>query len=299
MALFDTGAKDLALAAYDSGEPAIRPSRPTQGAQTDGVGPDPGPAVRHLGHGARAAAPHRTAPTSSPSPTTRASPSPASGSWASPRRRRSAASSTTRVSTGIKRFAVFAPQHHLRRPDGAHPGKPRRRCAAARIVATELYDEGSRLSTSAAKRLGRRDRQGRRQARRPGAGRAAPADHGAGLAHRRRRRQPKSVQLIGTGVWDVPGIGSETHAARRLVRRTRSGAARRLRAQVHGRPTAGRRSAWRRSPMTRWRSPASSRALKPGGDFSAEAHHQSQRLVGRRRRVPLPARRPHPSALWR
>ena len=110
MALFDTGAKELALAAYDSGESGETAIEAYRKARTDGVALVLGPL---FGTSATALAPlvHQGgANVVSFSNDESARPSAASGSWASPPRRRCAASSTTPSIAGIKRFAVFAPQ---------------------------------------------------------------------------------------------------------------------------------------------------------------------------------------------
>ena len=101
----------------------------------------------------------------------------------------------------------------------------------------------------------------------------------------------RAVQLIGTGVWDVPGIGTETM----------------LRGAWYAAPDPAKRADFERRFVSTYGRPPHRLAtlaydgvalaghlarLKPGGDFSAEAITNPQRLVRRRRHLPLPARRP-------
>ena len=294
MALFDTGAKELALAAYDSGDSADTATEAYRKARTDGValvlGPlfgtsatalaplvtqgganvisfsndEVGRPARRLDHGHRrpAAGPPRRRPR---------------------RRRRHQALRRLRAADD------------LRRADGAHAGKPGRRARRHR-GRVELYDPDSADLATAAQAARRRG-QGRGQARRAGAGGAAPAVDGAGLAGRGRHRQQVGAvhrhRRLGRA---RHRLGS--HAARRLVCRPRSGAARRLRAQVRRdlRPAAAAPGDAR---LRRRGAGRPSRAAEAGRRFLGRGDHQSQRLVRRRRRLPLPARRPHRSARWR
>ena len=138
----------------------------------------------------------------------------------------------------------------------------------------------------------RRRRQGRRQARHPGAGRAAAADGGAGGAGRRRHRH-----RIGPADRHRR-VGRARHrlgaaAARRLVCRPRSGASAPTSSAstsaTYGRPP-------HRLATLAYDAVALAGQLaraEAGRRFLGRGDHQSQRLVRRRRRLPLPARRPH------
>ena len=229
MALFDTGAKDLALAAYDSGETAETAVEAYRKARTDGAALVLGPLF-----GTSATA---LAPLVAPGRRQRrlllqrraARPSAASGSWASPPRRRSAASSTTPSTPA----SSASPPSRRRRPTASRWRSTLESQVAIRggtVVAIELFDANSADLNAAGAAPGRRD-QGRGQARRPGAGGAAAAVRGAGRAGRRRHRQQVGAADRHRRVGRAQHRLGD-HAARRLVCRARSGQARRLRAPV-------------------------------------------------------------------
>ena len=133
------------------------------------------------------------------------------------------------VDAGIKRFAAFAPQTSY--------GEQMVRTLESHVAVRGGTDGGERALRSQQRRprdgreaSGERA-QGRGQARRAGAGGAAPPVRGAGRAGRRRHRQQVGA------VHRHRRVGRARHrlrrdAARRLVCRARSGAARRLRAPL-------------------------------------------------------------------
>ncbi len=209
MALFDTGAKELALAAYDSGDRRrIPPSRPIArpastappwcwgrlfGTSATALAPlveqgganvvsllqrRAGRPARRLDHG------HRR---------------PAAGR---------AASSTMPSMSGVKRFAAFAPQTSYGQQMVADHRRARSTIRGGKVAAVELFDANSADPHHAG-------RDG--WPRRPGRGDklavlvpVAPPRLSAALAALAAAGiDNKSVQLIGTGVWDVPDIGAE------------------------------------------------------------------------------------------
>ena len=264
MALFDTGAKELALAAYDSGETADTAVEAYRKARIDG-------AARCWG---RCSAPRpprwrpwwaKAAPMSCRSPTTSRPPSAASGSMycgTAPVRR----VVDHAVDAGFKRFAAFAPQTSYGRR-WSRPWRAEVTIRGGKVAAVELFDANSADLNTPARRLAEVAGEDKLAvlvlAAPPRLSAALAALAAAGIDN-------KSVQLIGTGVWDVPNIGSE------VMLRGASVAPRPIRpsgptsSAGSCRPTAGRRIAWRRSPTTacRWRPPA---RLKQGGDFSEAA----------------------------
>ena len=290
MALFDTGAKELALAAYDSGESAETAIRGLPQGAHRRRGPGAGPAVRHLGHGAGAAASTRAAPTSSSFSNDESVAQP--GVWvmgiaAPPQVRRV-------VDYAVEPASSASPpsrRRHLRRADGAARSKATSPCAAAPWPRVETLRRNSADLATAAQRLADAA-QGRGQARRAGAGGAAAAVGGAGRAGRR----PASTTSRCSS--SAPACGTCPASARKrccaapgMPRPIRPGAP--TSSASSSRPTAGRRIAWRRSPTTRVSLAGQLARAEAGRRFLGRGDHQSQRLVGRRRHLPLPARRPH------
>src|SRR5258708_28396730 len=205
LALFDTG-KELALAAYDSGDSPDQAAQAYRKARTEGValvlGPLFGPSAKPLAPqvkegGANVISFSNDEQAAQP------------GVWimgiaAPPQVRRVVDHA---LSTGIKRFAAFAPQttygDQMVRTLQAYVSQ-----RGGQIVATELFPENLDL-TAAAKRLG--------DAIAKGDGKVAvlvpvsPPRLSSVLASLSAAGiDSRSVQLIGTGVWDVPGIGSGT-----------------------------------------------------------------------------------------
>src|SRR3954463_10358500 len=145
MALFDTGAKELALSAYDSGDSPDAAIRAYRKAQTDGAALILGPL---FGPSATALAPLRREGRikliSFSNDESVAQP----GLWvmgiaAPPQVRRVVDYS---VSTGIKRFAVLAP----RTTYGEQMARTLQSHVAVRggtVVATEMYDDGGDVTT--------------------------------------------------------------------------------------------------------------------------------------------------------
>lgn len=265
MSLFDSGAKDIALAAYDSGESADGAVKAYRKARADGaaliLGPLFGSSATALGplvaqNGANVIAFSNDEKAAQP------------GVWvmgiaAPPQVRRVVDHA---VSAGIRRFAAIAPRtaygEQMTRTLESHVA-----VRGGQVVAVELYGEGPEL-TAAAKRLAAEVKgDGKLAVLVP----VAPPRLGSVLATLASAGiDNSSVQLIGTGVWDIPGIGSETL----------------LRGAWYAAPDPARRADFeRRFVATYGRPPlrlatlaydavalaARLARLKPGGDFSAEA----------------------------
>jgi branched-chain amino acid transport system substrate-binding protein len=265
MALFDSGAKDLALSAYDSGETSDSAIQAYKKAQTDGaaliLGPLFGASATALGPLRRT---DRTNIISFSNDESVAQP----GLWvmgiaAPPQVRRVVDHS---ISTGIKRFAVFAP----RTTYGEQMARTLESHVAVRggtVVASEVYDDGGDLSTASKRLADAAKGEGKLAILVP----VAPPRVTAVLASLSSAGvDSKSVQLIGTGTWDVPGIGSEAM----------------LQGAWYAAPDPARRADFERKFVATYGRPPQRLAtlaydavalagqlarLKPGGDFSAEA----------------------------
>jgi ABC-type branched-subunit amino acid transport system substrate-binding protein len=171
------------------------------------------------------------------------------------------------LATGIKRFAAFAPQttygDQMARALQAYVTQ-----RGGQVVATELFPENLDL-TAAAKRLSEAIGKGEGKVAvlvpvaPPRLSSVLASLSAAGIDNR-------SVQLIGTGVWDVPGIGSETL----------------LRGAWYAAPDPAKRADFERKFVATYGRPPPRLAslaydavalagrlarLKQGGDFSAEA----------------------------
>ena len=266
LALFDTGAKDLALANYDSGDSPDQAAQAYRKAKTEGValvlGPLFGTSARSLGPlvkegGANVISFSNDEQAAQP------------GVWimgiaAPPQVRRVVDHA---LSTGIKRFAAFAPQ-------SAYGDQMTRTLQGyvtqrgGQIVATEIFPENLDL-TAAAKRLADAINKGEGKTALlvpvapPRLSSVLASLSAAGIDN-------KSVQLIGTGVWDVPGVGSEAL----------------LRGAWYAAPDPARRADFERKFVATYGRPPPRLAslsydavalagrlarLKQGGDFSAEA----------------------------
>ncbi|HLG48163.1 MAG TPA: penicillin-binding protein activator [Reyranella sp.] len=265
LALFDTGAKDLALAAYDAGQTGDAAVQAYRRALTDGCALILGPL---FGASAAALAPmrrqDRTNIISFSNDESVAQP----GLWvmgiAAPPQVRRVVDYT--VSTGIRRFAVLAPRSTY----GQQMASTLESHVAVRggtVVATETYDEGSDVSVAAKRLADATQGQGKLAILLP----IAPPRLNTVLASLSANGvDPKSVQLIGTGVWDTPGIGSDAM----------------LRGAWYAAPDPARRADFERKYVATYGRPPARLAtlaydavslaaqlarVKPGGDFSAEA----------------------------
>src|SRR4051794_23940989 len=150
MALFDTGAKDLALSAYDSGDTPDAAIQAYRKAQTDGAALILGPL---FGPSATALAPLRREGRINMISFSNDENVAQPGLWvmgiaAPPQVRRVVDYS---VSTGIKRFAVLAPRTTYGE-QMARALESRVAMRGATMVGSEMYDEGGDVS-AAAKRI--------------------------------------------------------------------------------------------------------------------------------------------------
>lgn len=265
MSLFDSGAKELALAAYDTGDSADQAVQAYRKARTDGValvlGPLFGPSATALGPlvrqgGANVIAFSNDEQAAQP------------GVWvmgiaAPPQVRRVVDHA---VQSGIKRFAAFAPQT----PYGQQMVRTLEGHVAARggtVVAVELYDDRADVSASARRLADQSKGAGKLAvlvpASPPRVSTVVAALKAAGL-------EGADLQLIGTGVWDVPGIGGDGM----------------LRGAWYAAPDPARRADFERKFVATYGQPPHRLAtlaydavalagqlarVKPGGDFSAEA----------------------------
>jgi ABC-type branched-subunit amino acid transport system substrate-binding protein len=266
MALFDTGAKELALAAYDSGESAETAMEAYRKARTDGVAMVLGPL---FGTSAKALAPLVAQGGANVVSFSNDESAAQRGVWimgiAAPPQVRRVVDYT--VETGIKRFAAFAPQtsygEQMVRTLEGHVSM-----RGGTMAGVELYDPNSADLVTSAKRLaGALKGDGKLAILVPVApprlSTALSALAAAGLDN-------KSVQFIGTGVWDVPNVGSDAMA----------------RGAWYAAPDPARRADFERRFVATYGRPPNRLAtlaydgvalagnlarLKPGGDFSAEA----------------------------
>ncbi|HSP96100.1 MAG TPA: penicillin-binding protein activator [Candidatus Dormibacteraeota bacterium] len=266
MALFDTGAKELALAAYSSGESAETAVEAYRKARLEGSALVLGPL---FGTSATALAPLVAQGGANVVSFSNDEQAAQRGVWimgiaAPPQVRRVVDHA---VDTGIKRFAAFAPQT----PYGQQMVRTLESQVTVRggtVAAIELYDPSSPDLATAARRLaGAIKGDGKLAVLVP----VAPPRLSAALAALAAAGiDNKSAQFIGTGVWDVPGIGSETM----------------LRGAWYAAPDPARRADFERRFLATYGRPPHRLAtlaydgvalagnlarLKPGGDFSAEA----------------------------
>jgi ABC-type branched-subunit amino acid transport system substrate-binding protein len=265
MALFDTGAKDLALSAYDSGDQPDSAIQAYRKAQTDGAALMLGPL---FGPSATALAPLRRESRINMISFSNDQSVGQPGLWvmgiaAPPQVRRVVDHA---VSTGIKRFAVLAP----RTTYGEQMARTLESHVAVRggtVVAPEMYDEGGDLSAASKRLADAAKGEGKLAILVP----VAPPRVTTVLASLSAAGvDSRSVQLIGTGVWDVPGIGSEAM----------------LRGAWYAAPDPARRADFERKFVATYGRPPQRLATlaydavalagqlaraRPGGDFSAEA----------------------------
>jgi branched-chain amino acid transport system substrate-binding protein len=265
MSLFDSGAKDIALAAYDSGETADSAIQAYTKARAEGAALVLGPL---FGSSATALAPIVSRGGANVIAFSNDEAAAQPGVWvmgiaAPPQVRRVVDQA---VASGIKRFAALAPRtaygEQMTRTLESHVA-----VRGGEVVAAELYDEGADLS-AAAKRLAADVKGDGKLAilvpvAPPRLSAALASLSGAGI-------DSASVQLIGTGVWDIPGIGADSA----------------LRGAWYAAPDPAKRADFERRFIATYGRPPLRLAtlaydavmlagklarLKPGGDFTAEA----------------------------
>ena len=266
MALFDTGARELAPAAYDSGETADTAVEAYRKARIDGVALVLGPL---FGTSATALAPLVAQGGANVVSFSNDEQAAQRGVWimgiaAPPQVRRVVDHA---VDAGIRRFPAFAPQTSYGQ-QMVQTLESQVTIRGGRVAAVELFDPNSADLNTPARRLAEASRGEDRLAvlvpvAPPRLSAALAALAAAGVDN-------KSVQLIGTGVWDVPNIGSEVM----------------LRGAWYAAPDPAKRPHFgRRSLSTSGRPPhrlatlaydgvslaGHLARLKQGGDFSAEA----------------------------
>jgi len=276
MALFDTGANELALSAYDSGDNATTATEAYRKARTAGAALVLGPL---FGPSATALAPlvAQGGPTGGANVVSFSNDEQAAqrgvfimGIAAPPQVRRVVDHA---IDAGIKRFATFAPQT----PYGEQMARTLESHVAVRggtVVAAELYDANSYDLMPSARRLASETQA---KAGAGGGGKLAilvpvapPRVSSVLAALTAAGIDKEQLQFIGTGVWDVQGIGSDTM----------------LRGAWYAAPDPARRADFERRFTATYGRPPHRLAtlaydgvalaghlarLKPGGDFSAEA----------------------------
>jgi len=266
MSLFDSGAKELALATYDSGSTPDSAVEAYNKARIDGCALVLGPL---FGSSASALAPLVKQGGANVIAFSNDEKAARPGAWimgiaAPPQVRRVV---DYAVSQGIKRFAVFAPQTAYG-DQMANTLQDEASTRGATVVGVEQFDPRSLDLTAPAKRLAT-DIAGDSKVAvlMP----VAPPQLSAALASLGAADIDTSkVQLIGTGVWDSAGIGANTG----------------LRGAWYAAPDPAKRADFeRRFVATYGRPPhrlatlaydavalaAQLARLKPGGDFSADA----------------------------
>ncbi len=205
MALFDTGAKELALAAYDSGETADTAVEAYRKARVDGAALVLGPL---FGTSATALAPLVAQGGANVVSFSNDEQAAQRGVWimgiaAPPQVRRVV---DYAVDSGVRRFAAFAPQTSYGQ-QMIQTMESQVTIRGGRVAAVELFDPNSADLNTPARRLAEASRGEDKLAvlvpvAPPRLSAALAALAAAGIDN-------KSVQLIGTGVWDVPNIGQE------------------------------------------------------------------------------------------
>ncbi len=266
MALFDTGAKELALAAYDSGETADTAVEAYRKARVDGAALVLGPL---FGTSATALAPLVQQGGANVVSFSNDEQAAQRGVWimgiaAPPQVRRVV---DYAVDSGVRRFAAFAPQTSYGQ-QMVQTMESQVTMRGGTVAAVELFDANSADLNTPARRLAEASRGEDKLAvlvpvAPPRLSAALAALAAAGIDNR-------SVQLIGTGVWDVPNIGSEVM----------------LRSAWYAAPDPAKRADFERRFVSTYGRPPHRLAtlaydavslaghlarLKQGGDFSAEA----------------------------
>ena len=267
MALFDTGARELALSAYDSGESAEVAVEAYRKARLDGAAMVLGPLY---GTSASALVPLVNQGGMNVVAFSNDEQVAARGVWimgiaAPPQVRRVV---DYALETGIRRFAAFAPQTSY----GQQMAQTMQTYATqrgAQVVGVEFFDPAasSELAVPARRLADAAKGDGKIAVLVPVApprlSAALSALAIAGLDNR-------TAQYIGTGVWDFPGVGSETM----------------LRGAWYAAPDPARRADFERKFLATYGKAPHRLAtlaydgvalaghlarLKPGGDFTAEA----------------------------
>jgi branched-chain amino acid transport system substrate-binding protein len=266
MALFDTGAKELALAAYDSGESAETAVEAYRKARLDGAALVLGPL---FGTSATALAPLVAQGGANVVSFSNDEQAAQPGVWimgiaAPPQVRRVV---DYAADQGIKRFAAFAPQSAYGQ-QMVQTMESQVVQRGGRVVAVELFDANSPELFPAARRLADAAKGEEKLAvlvpvAPPRLSSAVAALIAAGI-------DTKEAQLLGTGVWDVPNVGQDTV----------------LRGAWYAAPDPARRADFERRFLATYGRPPHRLAtlaydgvalaghlarLKSGGDFSAEA----------------------------
>ena len=205
MALFDTGAKELALAAYDSGETADTAVEAYRKARTEGAALVLGPL---FGTSATALAPLVSQGGANVISFSNDEQAAQRGVWimgiaAPPQVRRVV---DYAVDSGVRRFAAFAPQTSYGQ-QMVQTMESQVTLRGGKVAAVELFDANSADLNTPARRLAEASRGEDKLAvlvpvAPPRLSAALAALAAAGVDN-------KSVQLIGTGVWDIPNIGQE------------------------------------------------------------------------------------------
>lgn len=270
LALFESGAKDIALAAYDSGDSAEAAMQAYQKARTDGVALVLGPLFSNSA-AALASSVRRGGANVIAFSNDESAAQPGvfiMGIAAPPQVRRVV---DYAIQSGVKRFATFAPRtaygEQMSRTLESHVS-----ARGGKVVAAELFDEGAPDLAPAAQRLAKEANVEDAAAGKiavlvpiapPRSVTVLGALNGVGI-------DKASVQFIGTGVWDTPGIGADAQ----------------LRGAWYAAPDPARRADFeRRFTATYGRPPHRLATLaydavalasqlarqKPGGDFSIEA----------------------------
>jgi ABC-type branched-subunit amino acid transport system substrate-binding protein len=208
MALFDTGAKELALASYDSGETPDSAAEAYRKARTDGVALVLGPL---FGASARALQPMVAQGGANVVSFSNDEQAASRGVFimgiaAPPQVRRVVDYASDQ---GIKRFAVLAPQTSYGE-QMARTLDSQVTVRGGRVVASELYDPNTADLGSPARRLAAAVRGEDRIAvlvpvAPPRLSSVLSSLAAAGLDNRQ-------AQFLGTGVWDVPNIGADPAA---------------------------------------------------------------------------------------
>lgn len=275
MALFDTGAKELALSAYDGGDSAETAVEAYRKARLDGAALVLGPLY---GTSASALVPLVNQGGMNVVSFSNDEQIAQRGVWimgiaAPPQVRRVV---DYAIETGIRRFAAFAPQTSY----GQQMAQTMQSYATqrgAQVLGVEFFDPNSNDLGLAARRLADTAKGDGKIAvlvpvAPPRLSTALAALATVGLDGR-------TAQLIGTGVWDFPGVGNETL----------------LRGAWYAAPDPARRADFERRFTATYGRPPHRLAtlaydgvalaghlarLKPGGDFSAEAITNPQGWAG-------------------
>jgi ABC-type branched-subunit amino acid transport system substrate-binding protein len=267
MALFDTGAKDLALSAYDSGDSAETAVEAYRKARLDGAALVLGPLY---GTSASALAPLVNQGGMNVVAFSNDEQVAQRGVWimgiaAPPQVRRVVDHA---LQSGIRRFATFAPQTTY----GQQMTRTLETYVTTRggtVVGSEFFDpNGADIPTQARQLAASAKGEGGKVAVLVP---VAPPILSTALASLATNGlDGRAIQLIGTGVWDFPGVGAESM----------------LRGAWYAAPDPAKRADFERRFVSTYGRPPHRLAtlaydgvglagnlarLKPGGDFSAEA----------------------------